>query len=102
MGVDRALIAEVVDADLYVINMLNSSRQDYHRSQAYGLSEEGKAHIKKHLPELDADKWGSAPKQTILDLLAEIDRRFGSVPQYLASIGFDAAHQEQLRRVLRK
>ena len=71
-------------------------RRDYHISEAYGLSESGVAQIKQHLPGFTPATWGAAPKQLILRTLQGIDRDYGSVPQYLTSIGFDDAWQRKL------
>jgi len=38
-----------------------------------------------------------APKEIMLELLDYIDEKFGSMSQYLVSIGFSKEEQEQLR-----
>lgn len=73
--------------------------EDYHISEAHGLSPEGQSHFARH-PEMDPQHWGSAPRQVMVDTLAFINDEFGSVHQYLTSIGFDATWQQRLRLAL--
>ena len=73
--------------------------QDYAISESFGLSERGQHHIRQHT-ELDAHKWGSAPMDAIISTLDLVDREYGSVQQYMLSIGFDEAWQERLKSAL--
>ena len=75
---------------------------DYALSHAFGISALGLKSIQEKLPEVTAVKWGSAPREYILDLLAYIDKRYGSVQTYLIGSGFGLAQQERLVHALTK
>ena len=52
------------------------------------------------VPELDVEEWARAKPSTISKTLDFIDDTFGSVEDYLDSIGFDMTWREKLRDVL--
>ena len=85
MGVNRDAIAD-----------------DYALSHAFGTSPSGLKSITDKVPELTAMVWGVAPREYILDLLAYIDKRYGSVQSYLIGSGFGLAQQERLVQTLTK
>ncbi len=70
-------------------------------SEEYGLSEESLAHIAAKLPLLTPEVWGAAPKLVMFQLLDFIDEQYGSVSNYLVSIGFDESWQSSLIRIYR-
>lgn len=47
-----------------------------------------------------AENMKGAPRHVITNLLTYIDSKYGSVPEYLVSIGFSIKEQEQLKRLL--
>ncbi len=73
---------------------------DYALSSQYGLSEPGLRSIIEKLPEVDPREFGSAPPALILNTLAYIDSKYGSVPKYLTSIGFGPEQQATLLTTL--
>ncbi len=66
------------------------------------MSPEAQNHMEKFVPELNRQVWGAAPKHVILEMLERIDREFGSVQEYLASIGFDEISQRRIIQVYRQ
>ena len=52
------------------------------------------------MPELDVEEWARAKPSTIRKTLEFIDETYGSIEDYLNSIGFDSTWRERLRDAL--
>lgn len=92
-GVITALILGLLDAPRELI------LRDYNLSELHGLSPTGQAHFVQ-VPEMDPVLWGSAPKWAMQATLDFLERDYGSIPNYLCSIGFDLNAQALLVKAL--
>ncbi len=92
-GVTAALVLSIIGATRSEI------LRDYIRSEAYGLSDKGRA-VFAHVPEMDARYWGSAQPEEMDETLNFLDREYGSVNRYLTTIGFDRTWQHRLMESL--
>ena len=73
---------------------------DYHKSEAYSMSEHGIADHTRRLYYLDYKEWCPAPRELILSVLDHIDSKFGGIRPYLTSIGFNEKYQHKLVNAL--
>lgn len=55
---------------------------------------------KTEVPELDVEEWARAKPSTVRKTLEFIDETYGSIEDYLDSIGFDSTWRERLRDAL--
>ncbi len=87
-----------------ILDLLGVNREDiaddFHASEAYGMSPAGVACHTRRLGWLDHKEWCSAPRELILFTLKYMDAKYGGIHPYLTSIGFDDKMQRQLVDVL--
>jgi hypothetical protein len=87
-----------------ILDLLGVNREDiaddFHASEAYGMSPAGQMFHAGRSDWIDMNEWCSAPRELILFTLKYMDAKYGGIHPYLTSIGFGAALQHKLVDVL--
>ncbi|EDQ90854.1 uncharacterized protein MONBRDRAFT_23929 [Monosiga brevicollis MX1] len=86
-----------------VLSILKVPREsiimDYHYSERFGSSEQGRAHFAK-VPQLNADTWCLAPTEVMRQTLDHLDQEYDGIEAYCDKIGFNDHWRARLRSAL--
>jgi hypothetical protein len=75
-------------------------RDDYCQSAKHGQSEAGKQRMKQINPDLDIEHFTSAPPEVVDKTFAFIKKKWGTLENYLDSIGFTAEWRRAMKSAL--